>query len=91
MPPVGFEPTVSAGERPQAYFLDRAVTGTGTQEMYANKIFFSHAVANEIMGKRDYSSCIEINLNFYGKMENVHNCLSYALKMRLKFRLSEVS
>ena len=27
MPPVGFEPTISAGERPQTYALDRAVTG----------------------------------------------------------------
>jgi len=24
MPPVGFEPTISAGERPQTYALDRA-------------------------------------------------------------------
>ena len=29
MPLVGFEPTISAGERPQAYALDRAATGTG--------------------------------------------------------------
>ena len=29
MPPVGFEPTISAGERPQNYALDRAATGTG--------------------------------------------------------------
>ena len=29
MPPVGFEPTISAGERPQIYALDRAVTGSG--------------------------------------------------------------
>jgi hypothetical protein len=27
MPPVGFEPTISAGERPMTYALDRAVTG----------------------------------------------------------------
>jgi hypothetical protein len=27
---VGFEPTISAGERPQTYALDRAATGTGT-------------------------------------------------------------
>jgi len=27
--PVGFEPTISAMERPQTYALDRAVTGTG--------------------------------------------------------------
>jgi len=25
----GFEPTISAGERPQTYALDRAATGTG--------------------------------------------------------------
>ena len=29
MPPVGFEPTISAGERPQNYALDRAATGAG--------------------------------------------------------------
>ena len=30
MPPVGFEPKISAGERPQTNTLDRAATGTGT-------------------------------------------------------------
>ena len=29
MPPMGFEPTISAGERAQTYALDRATTGTG--------------------------------------------------------------
>ena len=29
MPLVGFEPTISAGQRPQTYALDRAATGTG--------------------------------------------------------------
>ena len=29
MPPVGFEPTISAEGRPQTYALDRAATGTG--------------------------------------------------------------
>ena len=29
MLPVGFELTISAGERPQIYALDRAATGTG--------------------------------------------------------------
>ena len=28
MPPAGFEPTISAGERPQTYALERAATGT---------------------------------------------------------------
>jgi hypothetical protein len=29
MPEAGFEPTISAGERPQTYALDRAATGSG--------------------------------------------------------------
>jgi len=29
MHPVGFEPTIPAGERPQTYALDRTATGTG--------------------------------------------------------------
>ena len=29
MPAVGFEPTVSTGERPQTYALDREATETG--------------------------------------------------------------
>ena len=29
MPPVGFETTISAGERPQNHALDGATTGTG--------------------------------------------------------------
>jgi hypothetical protein len=30
MPPVGFEPTISAGERPKTYALDCKITGTGS-------------------------------------------------------------
>ena len=37
MSPVGFEPTLSAGERPQTYALDRAATGTGCGTLDANK------------------------------------------------------
>ena len=32
MPPVGFELTISEGERPQTYSLDRTATGTGPTE-----------------------------------------------------------
>jgi len=35
MPPVGFESTSSAGERPQTYVLDRAATGTGRVSLVA--------------------------------------------------------
>ena len=34
MPSVGFEPTISADERQQAYVLDRAVFGTGTTYLW---------------------------------------------------------
>ena len=36
MPPVGFEPTISAGQRPLTYALDRVATGTG------DKIYLLH-------------------------------------------------
>jgi hypothetical protein len=31
MPPVRFEPIISAGDRPQTYTLDRAATETGDE------------------------------------------------------------
>ena len=34
MPPVGFEPTISAGERPPTYALDREANGTGFDTPY---------------------------------------------------------
>ena len=33
MPSVGFEPTISAGQRQQTYALDRAATGTGINKL----------------------------------------------------------
>ena len=39
MPPVGFEPAISAGERPQTYALDRAATGTGNLGTYKCQLF----------------------------------------------------
>ena len=38
MPPVGFEPTISAGERSQNYALDHAATGTGEQKVLSYHI-----------------------------------------------------
>ena len=34
MPPLGLEPTISAGERQQTYSLDRAAAGTGNAISY---------------------------------------------------------
>jgi len=39
MPPVGFEPTISAGGRPLTYALDRAFTGAGKGPHYCPKIY----------------------------------------------------
>ena len=46
MPLVGFEPPISASERPQTYAFDRADTGTGTAWLvYCN---ISHCVAKRV-------------------------------------------
>ena len=38
MNPDGFEPTVSAGEQPQTYTLDRAATGMGIHWTYGTEL-----------------------------------------------------
>ena len=38
MPPVGFEPTISAGERQHIHALDRVATGIGKNKEYERKI-----------------------------------------------------
>ena len=40
MPTVGFERTISAGERPQTYALDSAATGTGRSNIFS--LYFSN-------------------------------------------------
>jgi len=44
MPLVGFEPTISAGERPQTYALDRAATGTGVPQKYKSYFTTKHCI-----------------------------------------------
>ena len=41
MTPVGYEPTISAGERSQTYALDRAAIGTGRQKQWPYEIALS--------------------------------------------------
>ena len=41
MAPVGFEPTVSLGEQPQTYALDRVATGTGILYVIRDIIFYN--------------------------------------------------
>ena len=42
---VGFEPTISAGERPKTYALDRAANGTGYYYYYYLFQLSCHSVA----------------------------------------------
>ena len=46
MPPVGFEPTISADERQQTYALDRAVTGIGQLPftLYKIQLIFNNSM-----------------------------------------------
>ena len=45
MIPVGFEPTISAGERPHTHALDRAATGTG----FVTTVSDIHIVKQELI------------------------------------------
>ena len=64
IPPVGFEPTITAGKRPQTYALDRAATGTGTYMIISNWI---------IRRMRNISQT-----NFAGKKAKTH--ISYSIR-----------
>jgi hypothetical protein len=46
MTPVGFEPVVSADERPQTYALDRAAIGTGAHIYLYNVVFTCEELKN---------------------------------------------
>ena len=52
MPPVGFEPTISGGERPQTYALDCAATGTGIVSITYSKYRYA-------IDMRNYNFAIE--------------------------------
>ena len=60
MPPVGFEPTIPAGERPQTHALDRAATGTSQPMKIRNLPQFSYSLhyeykkINPLQGNKPY-------------------------------------
>jgi hypothetical protein len=59
MPPVGFELTISAGERPQTYALDRAATqGKVITALNLSLIFHSGFVLkNPLLGNTEIQNC----------------------------------
>jgi len=56
MSPVGFEPTISIGERPQTYALDRAATGI---DIYAvSKLKYSICnISRLFIKRREIQTC----------------------------------
>ena len=58
MPPVGFEPTISAGERPKTYALDCAATGIGSIDVYL------HIIALQLIYTYTYSSRGELQKGY---------------------------
>ena len=62
--PVGFEPTISAGERPQNYALDRAATGTGCTACPIHAICI-HIIIAAIGVKRGRSVLFNDAINCY--------------------------
>jgi hypothetical protein len=51
MPPAGFEPTNSAGERPHTYALDRAITRTDLPIRHSDKFQHNQMYTIKILGK----------------------------------------
>jgi hypothetical protein len=49
MPLVGFEPRISAGERPRTYAFDRAATGTGNYCLYIHKICITYMGGKQLI------------------------------------------
>ena len=56
---VGFEPTISAGERPKTYALDRASTEIGEAESMTNLVWNSNLIRQRsVSGDKHLSSAI---------------------------------
>ena len=61
MPPAGFQPTISAGEQPQTYALDRAATGTGESlYIYLEKISVTKKLASVFLRYIQSAKIMEI-------------------------------
>jgi hypothetical protein len=63
MPAVGFEPTISAGERPQTYTLDRAATGTAYGRLQDLILFFKISTGKRQLCLKFYTANVN-NMGF---------------------------
>ena len=90
MPPVGFEPMILAGERPQSYALDRAATGTGnisgysvftTNTVTCTKIIFIYTQESPFIFL--CSECIDVSRTHYFKM--LYGSLSSFVSLKFNY------
>ena len=84
MPPVGFEPTISAGKRPQTHALDRTTTGTGlttwllainNNQRYSNRW---HYDITRVVGKHFASEVVTLGRDLLHVL-NIHVGLARCL------------
>ena len=88
MPPVGFEPTISAGERLQTYALDHAATGTGIHAFWLPKIMLVHVMDLQFL-QSQLSRLLEICRQFMECFQTV-SILTVDLTTRDNFNFCSV-
>jgi len=79
MSPVGLEPTISAGERPQTYALDRVATGADNywfkyinlRYVHQNKTVYQQVVSNKTQ-----------HVMLIARMVQLHNITKKCMQMR---------
>ena len=81
MPPLGFEPTISAGEWPQTYALDRAAAGTG-RWLYVNTYLFLTRSVQPIISILVHHYISKRSRYFWSTFRTVQ--VSYNTKLRSK-------
>jgi hypothetical protein len=69
---VEFEPTISVGERPQTYALDRAATGTGNKYYYLPYILFIRVICM-LQGVFYESNCLHVTGKFIAEVLEARN------------------
>ena len=82
MPPVGFEPTVSVGERPQTYALDCAATGTGIMSIIPGINLRRMRCAGHV-------ACVAEKRNLKPEGERPLGCFSVVRRIMLKLLIKK--
>ena len=75
MPPVGFEPTIAAGERPQTYALDRAAIGIGKNTTYSTQNKFIPSLHTLVLFSVSYTVLVRY-LSIKGSLSHWRTHLS---------------